>query len=65
MKKKELKEIAQKMAEAEAIISNPDSTDYMIKQAKSTILSLTDRVEDMNDLVLLDELIQNFLEKSK
>lgn len=65
MKKKELKEIAQKMAEAEAIISNPDSTDYMIKQAKSIILSLTDRVEDMNDLVLLDELIQNFLEKSK
>jgi len=65
MKKKELKEIAQRMAEAEAIISNPDSTDYMIKQAKGTILSLTDRVEDMNDLVLLDELIQNFLEKSK
>lgn len=65
MKKKELKEIAQKIAEAEAIISNPDSTDYVIKEAKGIILSLTDRVEDVNDLVLLDELIQNFLEKSK
>lgn len=47
------------------IIKDPDSTEYEIRCAKGDILTYTDRVEDMEDLVVLDELIQKFLEKSK
>ena len=65
MKKKELKELAQKITQAEMIIKDPDSTEYEIRCAKGDILTYTDRVEDMEDLIVLDELIQKFLEKSK
>lgn len=62
MKKKELKNLAKKIAKYELILQN--STDTKEKeQAQNEIMKLTSEVHSFEDIDLLDEMIQEFLEK--
>lgn len=62
MKKKELKNLAKKIAKYELILQN--STDAKEKeQAQNEIMKLTSEVHSFEDIDLLDEMIQEFLEK--
>ena len=63
MKKKELKKLAQKLAEAELIIEANESQDK-VQQAKKQVIELTGSIKDFQDLDLLDEMIQEILKKS-
>jgi hypothetical protein len=62
MKKKELKNLAEKIAQQEYIIQNSQNSDE-IKQAQSCIMSLSSKVKSFEDIMILDELIQEFIEK--
>lgn len=60
MKKKELKNLAKKIAEAEKIVQT--STDeYEIEEAKTLILNLSKKIS-FEDLDELDEMIMELLE---
>ena len=60
MKKKELKNLAIKIAEQENILST--STDvFEIEAAKDTIIRLTSMVDSLDDLFELDEMIQKII----
>ena len=62
MKKKELKNLAEKIAKCEYVIEN--SEDDTTKQAAQIeIMRLTSKVHDFQDLDQLDELIQDILKK--
>ena len=62
MKKKELKNLAKKIAKYELILQN--STDTKEKeQAQNEIMKLTSEVHSFEDIDLLDEMLQEFLEK--
>ena len=62
MKKKELKNLAEKIAKCEYVIEN--SEDDTTKQAAQVeIMRLTSKVHDFQDLDQLDELIQDILKK--
>ena len=62
MKKKELKNLAEKIAKYEYVIEN--SEDDTTKQAAQVeIMRLTSKVHDFQDLDQLDELIQDILKK--
>lgn len=63
MKKKELKSLATRIAKAEKIISeNIDS--QAVYEAKKTVMDLMERVNSTDDMVVLDEMIQEILEKN-
>ena len=63
MKKKELKALAKKIAEAEYIIQTSNDKKKIAK-AQSEILELSGRVTSLEDMMLIDELIQDiFSEK--
>lgn len=61
MKKKDLKVLAKKIAEAEEIIQN--STDSKaIHQAQETILELSGKSKlSMEDMLIVDEMVQEIL----
>lgn len=60
MKKKELKNLAKKIAEAEKIVQT--STDeYEIEEAKTLILNLSKKIS-FEDLDELDEMVMELLE---
>ncbi len=62
MKKKELKNLAKKIAKYELILQN--STDEKEKkQAQSEIMKLSSEVHSFEDIDLLDEMIQELLKK--
>lgn len=63
MKRKELKNLAKKMAKQEVIIqtsSNPDE----VQAAQAEIMKLSRCVDCMDDIIILDEMIQDLLEKN-
>lgn len=62
MKKKELKNLAQKIANCEYIIENSNDNKE-IDQARKTIMQLSSKVHDFQDLELIDEMVQEFLAK--
>lgn len=63
MKKKELKALAKKIAEAEYIIQTSDDKKKIAK-AQSEILELSGKVTSLEDMMLIDELVQDiFSEK--
>ena len=64
MNKKELKRLAQQIANLELVIQQ-SSDSYEVNEAKNTIMNLTGRVEDMEDLFILDELISQMLNKKQ
>lgn len=62
MKKKELKNLAQKIAKAELIIQTSDDP-KAIKRAEQEIMSLSGQVDNLEDMVIIDELVQDLLNK--
>lgn len=63
MKRKELKNLAQRIANLE-IKSREASSPEEAKQAEQEITELTGRVTSLDDIFLLDELIMNILNKN-
>ena len=62
MKKKELKKIAERLAQLEIIIS--ESTDNIERlNAKNEVLDISSRIVDIEDLMAIDELVQEILEQ--
>ena len=60
MKKKELKSLAKRIADAEYIIQT--STDKKaIHKAKETIMELSNHAIDLDDIATLDEMVQQIL----
>lgn len=64
MKKKEIKNLAKKIAQQELIIQNPDASLEERGRAECEIERLSSRIESFDDMDLLDDLIQEFLQKN-
>lgn len=64
MKKKELKNLAKKIAEAEYIIQNSDDA-KVIAKAQDSILELSGRAMSLEDMTIIDELVQDILLNKK
>ena len=63
MKRKELKAIAAKIAKAELLIKN--STDKkIISKAENDIIMLCGEVFSLEDMTVVDEMVQEILEKN-
>lgn len=62
MKKKELKNLAVKIAAAEEVLQNTKDQN-VIREAQDEIFKLSSKVHDIEDIMLLDEMIQEILEK--
>lgn len=60
MKKKELKSLAKRIADAEFIIQT-SSDKKEINNAKQKIMELSNHAIDLEDIMALDELIQDIL----
>lgn len=63
MKRKELKDLAKKIAKAEIIIRDSNDPDA-IKRAESEIMKLSGHVDRFEDMVIIDDLVQEILAKS-
>lgn len=63
MKRKELKNIATKIAKLERTIQNATSSEEREK-AEKEIMSLSFGVGNLSDLDLIDEMVQEILEKN-
>ena len=62
MKKKELKNLAKKIAECEYIIQTSQD-EYEKDYAKNDIFRLTSGIHSFEDLDLMDEMVQEYLAK--
>ena len=60
MKRKEKKQLAEKIAKYERIIQSTDDRDK-IKEAESKIMELSTHVYDLEDMVEIDEMVQDLL----
>lgn len=60
MKRKEKKQLAEKIAKYERIIRSTDDRDK-IKEAESKIMELSTHVCDLEDMVEIDEMVQDLL----
>lgn len=63
MKKKELKNLAQKIAKAEMIIQSSEATLADKAKAEQEIMKLSSHVDKLEDMILIDEMVQEILEK--
>ena len=63
MKKKELKNLAQKIAKAELIIQSSDSTTLDKQKAEQEIMRLSSHVDKLEDMIIIHEMVQEILEK--
>jgi selenophosphate synthetase-related protein len=63
MKKKELKNLAAKIAKYETIIQTSDDK-KAVHQAEEEIMKLSSRVNSLEDMVAIDELVMELLEKN-
>lgn len=63
MKKKELKNLAAKIAKYELIIRNSEDQ-RVIHQAEDEIMRLSSCVDSLADMMLVDELVMEILEKN-
>ena len=62
MKKKEQKALAQKIAKYELIVQT--STDKkQVRDAQDKIIELSGKVESLDDIAAIDEMVQEILEK--
>ena len=62
MKKKELKNLAKKIADAEYIIQTSDDNKTVAK-AQDSIMELSGKVSSVEDMLALDEFVQELLEE--
>ena len=63
MKKKEIKALAQKIAKYEKIIQSSDDK-KLVHQAEEEIMKLSSSVESLDDMVAIDEIVMELLEKN-
>ena len=63
MKKKELKNLATKIAKCEKIIQT-SSDKKEVRQAEEEIMRLSSSVDRLEDIVAIDELVMELLEKN-
>ena len=63
MKKKELKNLAQKIAKYERIIQTSDDK-KLVHKAEEEIMRLSSSVDSLEDMVAIDELVMELLEKN-
>ena len=63
MKQNELKNIAKQIVEAEKIIkANEDK--QKVYQAQQKVMDITNRLDSLDDILLLDELVQEIMDKN-
>ena len=63
MKQKELKNFAKQIVEAEKIIkANEDK--QRVYQAQQKVMDITNRLDSLDDILLLDELVQEIMDKN-
>lgn len=60
MKKKELKNLAKKIADCEYVIANSKDKNA-VEIAQEEIMRLSSKVHDFQDLDLIDEMVQSLL----
>lgn len=60
MKRKELKNLAKKIAQAEHIVQTSDNQDE-IQRAQMEIMTLSSHVDSLDDITIIDEMVQEFL----
>ena len=63
MKQKEIKNLAQKIAKYERIIQMSDDK-KLVRQAEEEIMKLSSSVTSLDDMVAIDELVMELLEKN-
>jgi hypothetical protein len=61
MKKKEIERIAQTIAQNELIISSADSSGEDKQKAMKTIMSLSTKFTNLEDMMAVDERVQDIL----
>lgn len=61
MTKKEIKKVAKELAKLERIIREANGDERY--KAEMAIMTLTSKVEDMEDMMIIDELVMKFLEQ--
>jgi short-subunit dehydrogenase involved in D-alanine esterification of teichoic acids len=62
MKKKEQKALAQKIAKYELIVQTSDDK-KRVREAQNKIMELSGKVETLDDIAAIDEMVQEILEK--
>ena len=62
MTKKELKKLAQELARLERIIKTTEDNEVRYR-AEQEIMTLTNKVEDLEDMVMIDEMVMTLLEQ--
>ena len=62
MKRKELKNLAEKIAKCEYVIQNSNDEDA-VQAAQEEIMRLSSRVHDFQDIDTIDEMVQDILNK--
>ena len=62
MKRKELKNLAQKIADCEYVIEH-SKDEKQVNLAQIQIMNLTSRVHDFQDMDIIDEMVQELLKK--
>lgn len=62
MKKKELKAIALKIVKLETIISE-NSDEQAVTNAKLELMRLTDGIESLSDMMVIDSIVQESLSR--
>ena len=62
MKKKEQKALAQKIAKYELIVQTSDDK-KRVREAQDKIMELSGKVETLDDIAAIDEMVQEILEK--
>lgn len=60
MKRKELKNLAKKIAQAEHIVQTNDNQDE-IQRAQMEIMTLSSHVDSLDDITIIDEMVQELL----
>ena len=63
MKQKEIKNLAQKIAKYERVIQTSDDK-KLVRQAEEEIMKLSSSVSSLEDIVAIDELVMEMLEKN-
>ena len=61
MTKKEIKKIAKELARLEKILKETTDSEVRYK-AEQEIITLTNKIEDFEDMVIIDELVMEYLE---
>lgn len=62
MKRKELKNLAQKIAKCEIVIQTSDDPE-LVQKAELEVMELSGKVTRLEEIAIIDEMVQDILEK--